>query len=83
MICLLSTSTSHQNLIKMNPLLTGSVDDISNMLGNLVESGGDNAIWAGRAMSMMNALLSCLLPLRDSSELYDPIRVSSQYKKRL
>lgn len=66
---------------KMNPLLTGSVDDISNMLGNLVESGGDNAIWAGRAMSMMNALLSCLLPLRDSSELYDPIRVSSQYKK--
>ena len=65
---------------KMNPLLVGETDDISNMLGNLVESGGDNAIWAGRAMSMMNGILSCLVPLRDSGELYDPLKLKIRYE---
>lgn len=64
---------------KMNPLLVGDVDDISDLIGNLLESEGDNKIWAGRALSMMNGLMSCLVPLRDNNELYDPIVLRNKF----
>lgn len=62
---------------RMNPLLKGDTDDMADLLGNLLESGGDNAIWAGRALSMMNGVMSCLIPLRDHNELYDPLKLKN------
>jgi len=56
----------------MNPLLSGDTDEIIDVIGNMLETGGDNAFWAGRALSMMKGLLSLLVPLRDCEMLYDP-----------
>ncbi len=56
----------------MNPLLSGDTDEIIDVIGNMLETGGDNAFWAGRALSMMKGLLSLLVPLRDREMLYDP-----------
>lgn len=56
----------------MNPLLSGDTDEIIDVIGNMLETGGDNAFWAGRALSMMKGLLSLLVPLRDKNMLYDP-----------
>lgn len=56
----------------MNPLLSGDTDEIIDVIGNMLETGGDNAFWAGRALSMMKGLLSLLVPLRDRLMLYDP-----------
>lgn len=56
----------------MNPLLSGDTDEIIDVIGNMLETGGDNAFWAGRALSMMKGLLSLLVPLRDRNMLYDP-----------
>jgi hypothetical protein len=58
---------------KMNPLLTGSADDISKIIGNMLETGGDNAFWAGRGLSMMKGTLSVVVPLRDEEGLYNPM----------
>ena len=61
----------------MNPLLSGDTDEIIDVIGNMLETGGDNAFWAGRALSMMKGLLSLLVPLRDREMLYVPFSSTS------
>jgi len=55
----------------MNPLLKGSSDEISDIIGNMLDQSGDNAFWAGRALAMMKGLLSILIPLKDAGLLFD------------
>jgi hypothetical protein len=55
-----------------NPLLKGDTDEISDIIGNMLDTGGDNAFWAGRALTMMKGVLSVTIPLRDQGLLYTP-----------
>jgi len=55
-----------------NPLLKGTADEISDIIGNMLDTSGENGFWAGRALTMMKALLSILVPLRDMDLLFDP-----------
>lgn len=55
-----------------NPLLKGDADKVTDIIGNMLETGGDNAFWAGRALSFMKGLLSVLVPLRDMGLLFNP-----------
>jgi len=55
-----------------NPLLKGTADEITDIIGNMLDTSGDNAFWSGRALTMMKALLSILIPLRDMDLLFDP-----------
>ena len=55
-----------------NPLLKGNADEITDIIGNMLDTSGDNAFWSGRALTMMKALLSILIPLRDMDLLFDP-----------
>jgi len=55
-----------------NPLLKGTADEITDIIGNMLDTSGDNAFWSGRALTMMKALLSILIPLRDKDILFDP-----------
>lgn len=54
----------------MNPLLTGTADEITDVIGNMLESEGENGIWAGRALSMMKGILSVVVPLRDKGIMF-------------
>lgn len=57
----------------MNPLMSGGVDDIAELLSNMLgEAGGDNQYWVERGQILMKSLLSVLIPLRDRKELYFP-----------
>lgn len=56
----------------MNPLLKGSADEITDIIGNMLDTGGDNSFWSGRALAMMKGLLSILVPLRDNGLMFDP-----------
>lgn len=57
----------------MNPLMSGSIDDIAELLSNMLgEAGGDNQYWVERGQILMKATLSVLIPLRDRNELYFP-----------
>lgn len=56
----------------LNLLLKGSADEISDIIGNMLEQGGDNAFWSGRALAMMKGLLSVLIPLKDNNLLFTP-----------
>jgi len=53
-------------------LSKGNADEISDIIGNMLEQGGDNAFWSGRALSMMKGLLSVLIPLKDAGLLFTP-----------
>jgi len=55
-----------------NPLLKGDADKVTDIIGNMLETSGDNAFWAGRALSFMKGLLSVLVPLRDMGLLFNP-----------
>lgn len=50
----------------------GTADEITDIIGNLLEQGGDNAFWSGRALSMMKGLLSILVVLKDNNLLFTP-----------
>ena len=57
---------------KFNPLLKGGADEITDIIGNMLDTSGDNAFWSGRAITAMKALLSILVPLRDMGLLWTP-----------
>lgn len=60
---------------KFNPLLKGDSGSVTDILGGMLETGGENAMWSGRAMDMMSGLLKSLTVLRDNDELYDPFKM--------
>jgi hypothetical protein len=50
----------------INPFTLGDAGQLAEMMSALMaDSGGDNAMWKGRAESMMRALLTALVDLRD------------------
>lgn len=54
----------------MNPFIKGSAGGLTEMLVSLMdESGGDNAMWQGRAISLVSAIMMALVYLRDNSGL--------------
>ena len=55
---------------RFNPLLKGNEDEITDIIGNMLDTSGDNAFWSGRAITAMKALLSILVPLRDMGLLW-------------
>lgn len=57
---------------KFNPLLKGNEDEITDIIGNMLDTTGENAFWSGRAITAMKALLSILVPLRDMGLLWTP-----------
>ena len=55
-----------------NPLIRGNEDETTDIIGNMLDTNGDNAFWSGRAITAMKALLSILVPLRDMGLLWTP-----------
>lgn len=54
----------------LNPFSTGSSDSLTQMVVSLMEeSGGDGAIWKGRAVAMMTGVMKALCWLRDQGML--------------
>lgn len=54
----------------INVFTLGDAGQLAEMMSALMaESGGDNAMWKGRAESMMRALLTALVDLRDCGEI--------------
>ena len=50
----------------INPFATGSASFLSNLMASLMdESGADNAMWKGRAISLVNSLMPALTYKRD------------------
>jgi len=57
----------------MNPLMSGGVDDIAELLSNMLgEAGGDNQYWVERGQILMKGLLSVLVPLKERNALFYP-----------
>ena len=64
----------------MNPFSSGSASYLTNMLVSLMpESGGDNAMWKERAVSLVGALLPALTWKRDNQEVPLSVRTIRDY----
>jgi len=54
----------------MNPFSTGSSGGLTELLVSLMDdSGGDNAMWKGRAISLISALMMGLVHMREQKEI--------------
>lgn len=54
----------------MNPFTTGSAAGLTELLVGLMdEAGGDNAMWKGRAISLISAIMMALVDKRDNDGL--------------
>ncbi|MDH5723225.1 MAG: TraM recognition domain-containing protein, partial [Alphaproteobacteria bacterium] len=59
----------------MNPFSSGSASYLTNMLVSLMpESGGDNAMWKERAVSLVGAMMPILTWKRDNQEIPMSVR---------
>jgi intracellular multiplication protein IcmO len=64
----------------LNPFSSGSASYITNMLVSLMpESSGDNAMWSGRAIALVAALMPCLVWKRDNQNIPLSIGVIRTY----
>lgn len=64
----------------LNPFITGSSAGLTELLVGLMdEAGGDNAMWKGRAISLISALLSALVWLRDNDGLLMGVELIRDY----
>lgn len=54
----------------INPFITGSSGGLTELMVSLMdEAGGDGAMWKGRAMALISAVMACLVFLRDNTGL--------------
>lgn len=54
----------------LNPFTLGDASQLTEMMSALMaEGGGDNAMWKERAVSMIRALITCLVDLREMGEI--------------
>jgi intracellular multiplication protein IcmO len=54
----------------MNPFSSGSSGGLTELLVSLMdESGGDNAMWKGRAISLISALMMALVHMREQKQI--------------
>ncbi|MGH1377970.1 MAG: type IV secretory system conjugative DNA transfer family protein, partial [Alphaproteobacteria bacterium] len=64
----------------MNPFSSGSASYLTNMLVSLMpESGGDNAMWKERAVSLVGAMMPALTWKRDNQEIPMSVRTIRDY----
>ena len=64
----------------MNPFSSGSASYLTNMLVSLMpESGGDNAMWKERAVSLVGAMMPILTWKRDNQEVPMSVRTIREY----
>ena len=64
----------------MNPFSSGSASYLTNMLVSLMpESGGDNAMWKERAVSLVGAMMPALTWKRDNQEVPLSVRTIRDY----
>ncbi|MCK5374241.1 MAG: TraM recognition domain-containing protein [Alphaproteobacteria bacterium] len=64
----------------MNPFSSGSASYLTNMLVSLMpESGGDNAMWKERAVSLIGAIMPPLTWKRDNQEVPLSVRTIRDY----
>ncbi|MGH1404599.1 MAG: TraM recognition domain-containing protein, partial [Alphaproteobacteria bacterium] len=64
----------------MNPFSSGSASYLTNMLVSLMpESGGDNAMWKERAVSLVGAMMPALTWKRDYQEIPMSVRTIRDY----
>lgn len=54
----------------LNPFTTGSSGGLTELLVSLMDdSGGDNAMWKGRAISLISSIMMALVNMRESKEI--------------
>ena len=54
----------------LNPFISGSSGGLTELLVSLMDdSGGDNAMWKGRAVSLISALMMALVDMREKKEI--------------
>ncbi len=64
----------------MNPFSSGSASYLTNMLVSLMpESGGDNAMWKERAVSLVGSMMPVLTWKRDNQEIPMSVRTIREY----
>ncbi len=64
----------------MNPFSSGSASYLTNMLVSLMpESGGDNAMWQERAVSLVGAMMPALTWKRDNQDIPLSVRTIRDY----
>ncbi|MBU6475493.1 MAG: TraM recognition domain-containing protein, partial [Alphaproteobacteria bacterium] len=60
----------------LNPFSSGSASYLTNMLVSLMpDAGGDNAMWKERAISLVSAIMPCLVWKRDNQNI--PMSIAS------
>ena len=64
----------------LNPFTSGSSGGLTELLVSLMdESGGDNAMWKGRAVSLISALMMALVDMRDKKEILLDVEIIRDY----
>jgi len=64
----------------LNPFIVGSAAGLTELLVGLMdEAGGDNAMWKGRAISLISAIMLALVHMRDHDGLLLGVEVIRDY----
>lgn len=64
----------------INPFVSGSSGGLTELIVGLMdESGGDNAMWKGRAISLISAIMMALTWMRDNTGLLLDVEVIRDY----
>lgn len=64
----------------LNPFTTGSSGGLTELLVSLMDdAGGDNAMWKGRAISLISSIMLALVDLRDRKEILLDVDVIREY----
>ena len=53
----------------LNPFTTGSSGSLTEMVVSLMEDGGSDGMWKGRAISLIGAIMMALCTMRDNKEI--------------
>lgn len=64
----------------LNPFTTGSSGGLTELLVSLMDdSGGDNAMWKGRAISLISAIMMALCHMREQKEILLDVDIIREY----
>lgn len=64
----------------LNPFTTGSSGGLTELLVSLMDdSGGDNAMWKGRAISLISSIMMALVHMRENKEILLDVDMIREY----
>lgn len=64
----------------LNPFISGSSGGLTELLVSLMDdSGGDNAMWKGRAISLISAIMMALVWMREQKEILLDVEIIREY----